>query len=238
MRYLMPALPMLSVLTAWVLRELWPRTRPRLYVAVSAFASIAGIAIIFALTEPPAGTLPEARVLTVPLVLGGLLLVACLMRALSESGRLGKAMTFISPSLLTMALGWGALTSLAYDYPAQRDLRRFNEQTAASVRARIEPDALVFVPYIDPFGGLIDAERVRIANPLQDEFASFGGLAHHHLDLGRGVYGVFPLPVWQQVRRHAIEAGLRLGRPEVLPTGFVLAGFAAGQPAARTAAPF
>jgi hypothetical protein len=229
MRYLMPALPMLCVLIAWVLRELWPRSRSGWY---SAACSIAAIAITYSSTEPPANTLPEARVLTAPLVMAGLLLVACLLHAPSGSGKFARSMRFVAPSLLLTALGWGALTSLAYDYPAQRGLRRYNEQTAASVRARIEPDALVFVPYIDPFGGLIDAERVRIANAFQDDFASFGALARHHLDLGRSVYGVFPLPLWQPVRRHASEAGLRLGRPEVLPTGLVLAGFASKEPAA------
>jgi hypothetical protein len=222
MRYLMPALPMTSVLTAWVIREVRPTT-PAGWSSVA--AGLGATLVVYWLAEPAPSVLPEGRVLVVPVVLSGCLLLGCLLRALRGLARLEKPVALATVSLLTMALAWAALTSLAYDYPAQRNLRSYNARMAASVRARIEPDALLFVPFIDPFGALIDAERVRLANPFQDEFESFGPLARYHLGAGRPVYGAFPLPMWEQVRRRASQSGLRVGRPEVLPTGYVLAGF-------------
>lgn len=222
MRYLLPALPMTSVLIVWVVREIHPTTKAGWTAGALALPATAGAYLLTPLTP---GSVLEFKVLAVPVLIAGCLLVACLSSTLARGGGLGRWLLRSRFALLVAASSWAALISLGYDYPAQRGLRAYNERTAQAVRSRIEPDALLFVAFIDPFSLLIDAERVRLANPFQDDLASLAPLAEFHLAAGRAVYGAFSLPAWKHVRGHALRAGLSVGHPEVLPTGFVLASF-------------
>ena len=222
MRYLLPALPMTSVLTVWAMREIRPVHKLSWALLV---ASASLTLLVYLLLPLPPGTALELKLLAMPVLLAGVLFAACL--GAEFVARAGTKRLFESCRLLlaTSALCWAALTSLAYDYPAQRALRSYNAESAALVRERIEQDSLLFVQFIDPFSKLIDAERVRLANPFQDNLVSLVPLASHHLGFGRAVYGVFSGPGWERVIPLARAAGLRVGNPERLSTGFILATF-------------
>lgn len=220
MRYLLPALPMTSVATVWVLRESLPAGW---LSRLTGAALCATVAVLFLRQDWSAGPWTEFLLLTVPLLLAGTLAVLFLSRALLQSSSPTRALSTFGGIALLVSMTWASLVALGYDYPAQRRLRAFNQLVSTTAREHVPEDALLFMPLIDRFSGLIDVPGVRLANPLQDGFRCFVPLLRHHLSQGRPVYGAFSAPMWNELVRSPAFRGISAEPVIELPGGALLA---------------
>ncbi len=209
-RYFIPALPFLSILCAYALREIKGSWHVLLGLPVDA-AILTATAIVFSfLVLRPIVTLEalEIPLLVVPLVMAGLL------AALIASGLLFQA-RWTGPVrhgvwiLALVGFTWAGLTAFTYDYIRHSDVREKNYFIADKVLAMLPPDSLFFsFPYLSP--RLIDGHRIRIAFPARDAARDLPRLVNFHLKAGRRVFGAFPGPLWKdlksnKLKRHAIK---------------------------------
>ncbi len=222
LRYLTAILPYTSILAVWALRQPEARCGRRRDALIAAAAATALFCGARAGLDGSAGD--ELAVLTLPIVLGGALLVA-LLAALrhrqrrGDTGR-GRGRRAVA-TLATAALVWSGLTAFAYDLPLARETRRFHLETGRRAAELVAPDSLFFADFVDPFFLLIEQDRVRIARPALDRYGDMPRLAAHHLAAGRGVYGAFPPRVWQALAGGPL-AGFTI-RPLWRAEAFVLA---------------
>ena len=188
LRYLVPTLPFLAILTAYAWREVAPGLGPR-WLCVAVLVGFAVFAAhFFAVFPRPAPMATQETVfLTVPLMIAvglGILLVASRVATFERV----KALHGAAGAMMLVALVWGGLVSLTYDFPRSYFIRNSRAEFSKIVAPLIEPDSILFVQYGDQFFGLIERGDLRIAMPRLDDYASFRPLIDHHLDAGRKVY--------------------------------------------------
>ena len=109
---------------------------------------------------------------------------------------------------MLVALVWGGLVSLTYDFPRSYFIRNSRAEFFKVVAPLIEPDSILFVQYGDQFFGLIERGNVRIAMPRLDDYASFRALIDFHLDAGRAVYLWRAPEIDETLERRPLLAGL------------------------------
>jgi hypothetical protein len=129
----------------------------------------------------------EGVFLTAPLLIAlglGILLAASRVATLERV----KGVHGAAGAMMLVALVWGGLVSLTYDFPRSYFIRNSRAEFSKVVAPLIEPDSILFVQYGDQFFGLIERGDVRIAMPRLDDYASFRPLIDHHLDAGHAVY--------------------------------------------------
>ncbi len=196
MRYLLPALPFLCVLSARGLLDLASgRWRVR---AIVLAATCGAAAYTLALPSSLAGR--ELFLLTIPLVLTAatVVLALCAMRWSSLA-----AGAMISAGL---CVGWSAAATV-HDATWSRTLRLANYQIAKEVGTRLPDGALLFVDLPDPFFGAIEyAHDLHIAQPFRDRFVDVHRLVAEHLRRGRGIFAALPPLAWDALHR---QGGLR-----------------------------
>ena len=188
LRYLVPTLPFLAILTAYAWREVAPGLGPRwLCVAVLGGFAVFTAQFLAAFPRPAPMATQEGMFLTAPLLIAlglGILLAASRVATLERV----KALHGAAGAMMLVALVWGGLVSLTYDFPRSYFIRAGRAEFSKAVAPLIEPDSILFVQYGDQFFGLIERGDVRIAMPRLDDYASFRPLIDHHLDAGRAVY--------------------------------------------------
>ncbi|HEX2252424.1 MAG TPA: hypothetical protein VHQ65_04055 [Thermoanaerobaculia bacterium] len=218
LRYFTPLLPFTSVLTAVALARLRPP--PEAWSgARRAAGPLAGVAVaLFYLLvlRPAFPTLAQQELvyLTFPLLLAlGALLAGAAGELLAHS----RALRSLAAVFVALGVTWAALVTFTHDAPRARRHRAENLAVAQALAPHVAEDSILFVPYPDPYFGLIDKPGVRLAVPSRDQFADFRRLVDHHLAAGRPVYAVFPPELWQALGRDGRLAGLelRLEQPEL-----------------------
>ena len=187
LRYLVPTLPFLAILTAYAWREVAPGLGPRwLWVAVLGGLAVFAVQFLAAFPRPAPIATQETVFLTVPLMIAaGLGVLLAASRVAAE--RIG-ALHGAAGAMMLIALVWGGLVSLTYDFPRSYFIRAGRAEFSKTVAPLIEPDSILFVQYGDQFFGLIERGDLRIAMPRLDDYASFRPLIDYHLDAGRAVY--------------------------------------------------
>ncbi len=188
LRYLVPTLPFLAILTAYAWREVAPGLAPR-WLCVATLGGLAVFAahVLAAFPRPAPMATQETVFLTVPLMIAvglGILLVASRVATFERV----KALQGAAGAMMLVALVWGGLVSLTYDFPRSYFIRSARAEFSKIVAPLIEPDSILFVQYGDQFFGLIERGDVRIAMPRLDDYATFRPLIDFHLDAGRNVY--------------------------------------------------
>lgn len=209
LRYFVPTLPFLAILTAYAwgaVAEDLPRAWRLRLVLLGAVLAV----LFFVFLFPP--SLPMAwqalSFLTVPLGLacGILVLVAIHLLGRPDQRRAvrGPAVTF-----LTLGLVWSGLVAFVYDLPRSYMLRKNYTEISREVARRVEPESVLFAYSVDPFFGLLERERVRLAHPPFDDFDDFEALVRFHLDADRPIY-IWSTPAWQdELERHGIAGRLQ-----------------------------
>jgi 4-amino-4-deoxy-L-arabinose transferase-like glycosyltransferase len=186
MRYFVPTLPFLAVLTACAWRRL-PKNIGQPWILVC-MAVVFAVQFIATVPRPASAAVQEIVYLTLPLVLA--LLLGLFMLIWSVRGGDG-APGFVRGGLVATtvaALTWAGLVAFGYDLPRSYFVRKGRADFVKSIERHVQPDSLLFTDATDQFFGLIDHGRVRFASPLRDGYQSFSSLAEFHLDAGRPVY--------------------------------------------------
>lgn len=221
LRYFVPALPFLAVLATLAGRRLATAATGRAWRVAAAAGGVL-LACLFLFLVLPADRLPPARLepllLDLPLALAAaLLLFAAAALALGERAtgllRGAAAATFV------LAVVHAALATFAYDAPWSHRLRAYNLERSRLALPVVAEDCLFFAVYPDPYFGLLEVDRLRLAVAGRDGFADFRPLADHHLAAGRPVFASFPVDYWRFLAGRGDLEGLRVD--PLLPDGFV-----------------
>jgi hypothetical protein len=203
LRYLAPVLPFTSILTAWALRELFRGVRGLREPAVWIGAWL-GAAAWLVLARPRSVSVDEAELpyLDLPLALAGVTL-ALVLALLVRKVRARDWLRTAARAAVVSGLVWAGLVAFRYDFPAARWLRGYNAELSRMAADVVEADSILFTTHPDPFCGLFEARRVRLALPRRDRFRDFRRLVDFHRGRGRAVYGAFPPDLWSVIERRA-----------------------------------
>jgi hypothetical protein len=188
LRYFLPAMPMLAILTAYAWRRLpthlgdsWLRV---CYLAVLAVLAIHLLAIFP--RWPSLGT-QENIFLTIPLLIAAIFLILLISSRLSR-GTARRTLQGATAVAMIVALLWSGMVAVTYDYLRDYLIRAVRSEFSDQMARVIKPDSILFTSYSTFFFGLIDKERVRFAEPRRDDFEGFVPLLRFHLNSGRPVY--------------------------------------------------
>lgn len=207
LRYLTPALPSVAVLSAWALRELWPGgAGPAAWLGAVASVAVFGA---LSLTRGPDPASHEVSVLDAPLALAAALTLAVAW-LVARGPAAGASLRAGVRGLTAAALVWAGLVAFFYDYPAVRWLRGYNADLSRLAGEVVEDDSILFTTHPDPFCGLLERDRVRIALPRRDRFRDLRPLVDFHQAAGRAVYGAFPPALWELIGHRAWLEGLEV----------------------------
>lgn len=235
LRYLLPALPFLSLLAVMPLRDAAHRAGPaRTRTAILGGAALAVLAYV-ALTQGPltgagaqravTGDVPVGSTylqlqiaqvrslsrthLTTPLILAAALLGALLVgRRYPLDARVGTASVAVAAACAT----WGGIFAYVVDGSWAAYRRGEGARVGAELAALVPDDALLFVsPAPDPFFSVMQhRRRLRLALPQTDGYADFESLASFHLGAGRRVFACLPLSEWKRVDAAHLLAGFHV----------------------------
>lgn len=236
LRYWVPGLPFLAVIGGLVWRELSAAAGAAgRRAAVLVGAALA--ALFLGVLRPAATTVAAAEAvhLSLPLALAAAaLLLTAAQRALG--GRSSGLLPGAAAAALVAGAVWAGLTTFTYDWPRHTALRAANLAVSQRMAAVVAPDSILFARYPDPYFGLIEVPRLRLAIPGRDGFADFRRLVDFHLDAGRPVYAAFDRELWHRLAADGMLDGLA-ARP-LLPDGSLAelrpAAALAAQPEARS----
>lgn len=211
LRYFLPILPFTSILTGYVwrdiARQLGPSPWGRMAGMVLAGALVVALVIVAPLNNQSIEQL-EPILLSLPLVLGGGLLIALLGNLVSlEKWRLAFANASLAGLVVTFM--WAATVAFTYDYPRAWAVRAVRHTLSTEISALVSPDSITFAWYATPLSGLYDLERVRLAQTTWDDFADFRPLLEFHMEAGRPVFGWFQTDLWEEIEDKGYLAGLR-----------------------------
>ena len=200
LRYFVPILPFTSILVALVIRSLFrdagdgARTRAWIYAWLTAV-------LYWGLTRWGSGSPANAKLvyLAFPLWLGLVTLVLALgellrARAMPRWWREGLRAAAVA------GLVWAGLVAFLYDYVGAAGMRIYTADLGRRASEVVKDDSILFVLYPDPFFGLIESDRVRLAIPLNDDFNDFRAVLAFQLGEQRPAYAVFPDWMWRSMQ--------------------------------------
>jgi hypothetical protein len=161
-------------------------------------------ALYWGLTRWGSGSAGNAKLvyLAFPLWLG----LVTLVLALGELLRARATPRWWREGLRAAAVAglvWAGLVAFLYDYAGAAGMRSYTADLGRRASEVVADDSILFVLYPDPFFGLIESDRVRLAIPLNDDFHDFRALLAFQLAKQRPAYAVFPEWMWRSMR----EAG-------------------------------
>lgn len=173
---------------------------------------VAGVLVVVSAVVVPLNGLSievlEPILLTLPLVLGGGLLLLLLASDVSPN-RWRRALANASLGGLVVAFIWAGTIAFTYDYPRAWAVRAARYQLSNEIASLVKPDSIAFVWYATALSELDELDRVRLAQATWDQFEGFRSLLEFHLAAGRPVYGWFPSEQWKEMDEHGYLAGLR-----------------------------
>jgi len=208
LRFFLPVLPFTSILTAYAMRHMHSEWQAKIGLLGWICLTVLTIAAYLVSVEELINSFEELEftLLVVPLLIAGFLL--CLVVA----GELLKVqgvelLQKAAWALLIVAMSWSGAVAFFHDYPKHREQRATNYSVGGRALQVVPPDSVFFTaPFIDPFMGLIEQDRVRIALPGQDNFADFPKIVEFYLKKGKRVFAVFPNPYWANLKAGSLAA--------------------------------
>jgi 4-amino-4-deoxy-L-arabinose transferase-like glycosyltransferase len=212
MRYLVPILPFTAILSAYAWREMSLGTGSFWGWLAAAGAGLLALGLWHATSTPLSLEQQEAIYLKWPLVLAACLTLATLPLVFFRREKMALVRG-LAVVLTVLALTWSGLVAFFHDYPWALRKRAYHYTVSQTMGAIIPPDSLLVAQYPDPFYGLIEAGKVRLAIPRSvvpgagDDFADFGALIHFHLAHDRAVFAAFLPVVWEEITRRGLLHG-------------------------------
>lgn len=203
MRYFLLALPFISILCAYAIRDLKDRWGIPFGYPMMALIAVATGGVYFGLTYDARGSVNamEYPMLVVPLWMSGafLALIAAGLALKSDWSKAVRAVTWV---LLVMTVTWAGLVALFYDYPAHRYARAVHHFYGETCAKFIPPHSILFSDNKSYAAStkVIENERVRIAFPPEDGFKDFPRLLEFQLKAGRRSFALFHDALWAQLR--------------------------------------
>jgi hypothetical protein len=211
LRYFLPMLPFTSILACYVWREIAGQSGPAPW-GIRAGMLVAGALVVAGVIVAPLNGLSiavlEPVLLTLPLVLGGGLLLLLLGYAISPH-QWRVALANASLAGLVVSFVWAGTVAFTYDYPRAWAIRAARHALTNEIAALVSPDSIAFVWYATPLSGLYELDRVRLAQTTWDQFEGFRPLLDYHLEAGRPIYGWFQPELWDEMDENGHLAGLR-----------------------------
>ncbi|MDJ0949735.1 MAG: glycosyltransferase family 39 protein [Alphaproteobacteria bacterium] len=212
LRYFVPTLPFVAILTAYGWREVMARTvAPALGLRLGLLLSVlvvAGSTLPVHIQMRPISEL-EFILLTIPLCLACLLLALLLAQRLT-SGRLARLAGTCAIAGLVLSFAWAGTVALTYDFPRALIKRSVTHRMSAEMASTISANSILFVEYATPFSGVYETDGIRLAQVTWDDFAGFRPLVDFHLGAGRPVYVLVGEESWDKARRGGLLDGLEL----------------------------
>jgi hypothetical protein len=211
LRYFLPMLPFTSILAGYVWREIAGQSGPSPW-GIRAGMLVAGALFVAGVIVAPLNGLSiavlEPVLLTLPLVLGGGLLLLLLAHAISPR-HWRIALANASLAGLVVSFVWAGTVAFTYDYPRAWAIRAARHALTNEIAALVSPDSIAFVWSATPLSGLYELDRVRLAQTTRDNFKGFRPLLDFHLEAGRPIYGWFQPELWDEMAENGHLAGLR-----------------------------
>jgi hypothetical protein len=211
LRYFLPMLPFTSILACYVWREIAGQSGPSPW-GIRAGMLVAGALVVAGVIVAPLNGLSiavlEPVLLTLPLVLGGGLLLLFLAHAIAPH-QWRIALANASLAGLVVSFVWAGTVAFTYDYPRAWAIRAARHALTNEIAALVSPDSIAFVWYATPLSGLYELDRVRLAQTTWDQFEGFRPLLDYHLEAGRPIYGWFQPELWDEMDENGHLAGLR-----------------------------
>lgn len=216
MRYLVPILPFTAILSAYAWREMGLEAGPLWGWLAAAAAGLLVLGLWRSARTSLSLGQQEAIYLEWPLVLAACLTLVTLLLAFFRQGKM-VLVRGLAVVLTVLAMTWSGLFAFIHDYPWALRKRDYHYTISQTMRGIIPPDSLLVAQYPDPFYGLTEVHRVRLAIPQSmvpgagDDFASFGALINFHLAHGRPVFGAFLPSAWEEITQRGLLNGYRIG---------------------------
>lgn len=209
LRYFLPILPFISILTAYAWCELCrDLTRAWRRIVVVAGAAAGACFLIFVPRSLATLAHQEIAFLTVPLVIAVatfILVAACVHLGVKAGPNLRGA----AAAALVVGLVWAGMVGLLHDAPRTYDWRTKQIEFAREIVPFVAPNSIVFVPHGSYFFSLLEQPQVRLAAPSLDDYRDFRPLVDYHLEAGRPVYlwldGSFAATVEKRHLLHALS---------------------------------
>jgi hypothetical protein len=104
-----------------------------------------------------------------------------------------------------------------YDYTRARHHRQFNLNVLNTAAKVVSSNSILFTNWLDPFPGLIERGKIRIASPSRDNLHDFNSLIEFHIQKGHSVYAVFQPIYWESLRKKGLLDRYKVIPLEVLP---------------------
>jgi hypothetical protein len=190
LRYLLPALPFTSILTAVALRRCIALASPRVVRNVDLLMLLAVLAYLATLAAlgPQRAVTPfgERFFLDTPLVLAALV-AGSAIAVLASRGRARSRLASVLLACSALSMSWAACVAFTYDAPATASRRAESARHSAAVRPLVPAGSLLFVDVADSFAGLLDKD-VQMAHFAADASADLGRLTRQASRAGRSVY--------------------------------------------------
>jgi len=216
LRYFFPILPFTSILSAYAWRELssnlngqWGRI-PLLLIFLTSLLFL--ILYLFL----PYIDQQEFYCLNLPLIIS--LLLTILLLGYTMFAKLNWHLVCrTTVAILFIAMVWSSFVAFLYDYPRARNHRQFNLNVLNTTAKVVSPNSILFTNWLDPFLGLIERGKIRIASPSRDNLNDFNALIEFHIQKGHSVYAVFQPTYWEYLRKKGLLDRYKVIPLEVLP---------------------
>lgn len=216
LRYFVPILPFTSILSAYAWRELsgnlnwqWGRITLLLIFLTSLLFLVLYVFLPYIDQQ-------EFYCLTLPLLL--VLLLIILLPAYERFVKLNwRLVCRTTVAILFVTMVWSGLMAFFYDYTRARQHRRFNLNVLNTASEVVSGNSIFFTNWLDPFLGLIERGKIRIASPSRDNLNDFNALIEFHIQKGHSVYAVFQPTYWEYLRKKGLLDRYKVIPLEVLP---------------------
>ena len=216
LRYFVPILPFTCILSAYAWRELsenlnweWGRM-PLLLIFLTSFL------FLFLYLFLPYIDQQEFYCLNLPLMIS--LVLTILLLGYQKVAKLNwHLVCHTTVIILFVAMVWAGLMAFFYDYTRARHHRQFNLNVLNTTAKVVSPNSILFTNWLDPFPGLIEQGKIRIAFPSRDNLEDFNALIDFLIQKGNSVYGVFQPTYWEYLRKKGLLDRYKVMPIEVLP---------------------
>lgn len=211
LRYFIPILPFTAILSAFAWRELSANLNWQWGSIPLLLIFLTSLLFLILYLFLPYINQQEFYCLNLPLIISLLLII--LLLGYQRFAKLNWHLVCrTTTAILFIAMVWSGIMAFLYDYTRARNHRQFNLNVLNTAAKVISSNSILFTNWLDPFPGLIEQGKIRIASPSKDNLNDFTELIEFHIQKGHSVYAVFRPAYWEHLRKKGL-----LDRYKVIP---------------------